>query len=95
MCILQTKAIFKNNILTNITANFKWCPSQRYFTPLYRNTTSIHNYKEQLHPKICFDENRCLYVDIVLTILNGLSMFMFVHNSLQALGTLGPVLDLF
>ena len=45
--------------------------------------------------KNVFYENSCLYVDIVLTILNGLSMFIFVHNSLRALGTLGPVLDLF
>jgi len=58
--------------------------------------TSVHNYKEQLHPKICnFKDNSCLYVvDNVLPILNCLSMFIFVDNSVRALGTLGPVLGM-
>ena len=71
---------FKNNSLSNITANRKWCPWQQYFTPLYRNTTSVHNYKEQLHSKIRnFKDNSYLYaVDNVLPILIYLSMFIFV-----------------
>jgi len=89
--------IFKNNILTNITANRKWCQWQQYFTSLYRNTTSVHNNKKQLHPKIRnIKDSSCLYVvDNVLPILNCLSMFIFVYNSVRALGTLGLVLDLF
>ena len=49
---------------------------------LYRNTTTVHNYKEQLHPKIGnFKDNSCLdVVDIVLPILNCLCMFIFVYN---------------
>ena len=39
-----------------------------------------------------FKGNSCLYVvDIVLRILNCLSMFIIVYNSVRALGTLGPV----
>ena len=59
--------------------------------------TSAHNYKEQLHPKIRnFKDNSCLYVVYtVLPILNCLSMFIFVYNSVRALGTLGLVLNLF
>jgi len=50
-----------------------------------------------MHPNIRkFKDNSCLYVaDNVLPILNCLSMFIFVYNSVQALGTLGPVLNLF
>jgi len=59
--------------------------------------TYIHNYKKQLHPKIRnFKDNSCLYVvDNVLPILNCLSMFILVYNSVRTLGTLGSVLDLF
>ena len=46
-----------------------------FYSIIYRNTTSVHKYKEQLHPKIRnFKDNRCLYVvDNVLPILNCLS----------------------
>ena len=56
-----------------------------------------NKYKEQLHLKTTyFKDNSCLYVDgIVLPILNCLCMFIFLYNSVRALGTLGPVLDLF
>jgi len=59
--------------------------------------TSVHNYKEQLHPKIRkFKDNSCLYVvDIVLQMLNCLFRFILVYNSVRALGTLWSVLDLF
>jgi len=41
-----------------------------------------------------FKDKSCLYVvDIVLSILNCLCM-SFIYNSVRALGTLGPVLDL-
>jgi len=66
-----------------------------FYSSMY--TTSVHNYKEQLHSKIRnFKDKSCLYVvDIVLPILNCLSMFIVVYNSVRAVGTLGPVLDLF
>jgi len=55
--------------------------------------TFVHNYIEQLHPKIRnFKDNSCLYVvDNVLSILNCLSMFIFVYNSVRALDTIRPV----
>ena len=63
----------------------------------YDFCTYMCNYNEQLHLKIHnFKDNSCLYVvDNVLPILNCLSMFIFVYNSVRALGTLGPVFYLF
>jgi len=64
---IKTQTIFKNNIYTKITANRKWYPCQQCFTPLYGNTTTVHNYNEQLHPKVrIFKDNSCYFVvDIV------------------------------
>jgi len=98
---VYTSNLNKNNFLkyylNQYNCKCKSWPWQHYFTPLYRNTTSAHNYNEQLHLKIRnFKDNSCLYVvDNVLPVLNCLSMFIFVYNSVRALGTLGPVLDLF
>ena len=86
---IKTQTIFKNNIYTKITANRKWYPCQQCFTPLYKNTTTVHNYNEQLHPKVrIFKDNSCYFVvDIVLPFLNCLCMFICVYNSVYALGT--------
>jgi len=75
---IKTQTIFKNNIYTKITANRKWYPWQQCSTPLYRNTTTVHNYIEQLHLKVRnVKDNSCYFVvDIVLPFFK---LFVYVY----------------
>jgi len=68
----------------------KWCPWQQYFTPLYRYTTTVHNYREQLHTKIRnFKDTSFLYeADIVFYLFLIVCVCLHnVYNRVRALGT--------